>query len=101
MRVMASTSAVARSGSVAGGAPDKATPPSPRRETVNPLVPISALSVARMGPDGSPKRSSRTRANAPVDPPSGGSYDRAMADELRARHLLLTGFEPFDDDAVN
>src|SRR5437773_6003037 len=48
MSATASGGGVARSGSVAGGAPERATPPSPRRVTRRPVRPISTVSVARM-----------------------------------------------------
>src|SRR5262245_56575343 len=37
----------------------------------------------------------------PIDPSPHGGYDRAVLNESRARHLLLTGFQPFDNDSVN
>src|SRR5262245_42731692 len=47
MSAMAPASWTIRWGSVAGGAPESATPPSPRRVTRRPVLPISAVSVAR------------------------------------------------------
>ena len=47
MSATPSSSGVGRCGSVAGGAPDSATPPSPSRETRTPVRPISTVSVAR------------------------------------------------------
>lgn len=47
MSATPSSSGVGRCGSVAGGAPESATPPSPSRETRTPVRPISAVSVAR------------------------------------------------------
>ena len=46
MSATPSSSGVGRCGSVAGGAPESATPPSPSRETRTPVRPISAVSVA-------------------------------------------------------
>src|SRR5262245_57648911 len=48
MSATASSSAERRWGSVAGGAPESATPPRPRRVTRRPVLPIWAVSVARM-----------------------------------------------------
>ena len=46
MSATPSSSGVGRCGSVEGGAPESATPPSPSRETRTPVRPISAVSVA-------------------------------------------------------
>src|SRR5882762_9226291 len=46
MSATPSSSGVGRCGSVAGGAPESATPPSPSRETRTPVRPISAVSLA-------------------------------------------------------
>src|SRR6185436_20991387 len=46
MSATASSSAVRFPGSVAGGAPESATPPRPSRVTRSPVLPISTVSVA-------------------------------------------------------
>src|SRR5688572_21001593 len=46
MSAMASASVVVWCGLVDGGAPERATPPSPRRVTYRPVLPIATVSVA-------------------------------------------------------